>query len=172
MNASIDRLKNELSKISTGKASPKMLADLMVEYYGSPTPLSQVANLGTSDARTLTIQPWEKNMLGPIEKSIFEANLGLTPMNNGDQVIINVPMLTEERRKEYVKRAKGYGEDAKVSIRNVRKTMMDAIKKGVKDGVSEDIGKDFEGTVQKITNGFSGQIDEIVSGKEKELMTV
>ncbi len=172
MDGAIEHLNNELLKVRTGKASPSMLSSLMVSYYGAPTPLSQVANLGTSDARTITIQPWEKNMLGPIEKAIFEANLGLTPMNNGDLIMINVPPLTEERRKQFVKMVKAEGETAKISIRNARRDAMEAIKKEVKNGYPEDAGKRMEDEVQNFTNSYSKKIDGIVAAKEEELMTV
>lgn len=172
MADAIDHLEKELTKIRTGKASPAMLGSIMVSYYGSPTPLSQVANLGTSDARTLTIQPWEKNMLGPIEKAIFEANLGLTPMNNGEQIIINVPPLTEERRKQFAKIVKSEGETAKISIRNARRDAMEAIKKEVKNGFPEDAGKRIEDQVQASVDGFSKKVDEVVAKKEEEVMTV
>lgn len=172
MAAAIEHLEQELTKIRTGKASPAMLSSIMVPYYGSPTPLAQVANLGTSDARTLTIQPWEKGMLGAIEKAIFEANLGLTPMNNGEQVIINVPPLTEERRKQYAKMVKAEGETAKISLRNARRDGMEAIKKEVKNGFPEDAGKRLEDKVQSSVDGFTKQIDSIVEKKEVEVMTV
>lgn len=172
MDGAIEHLNNELQKVRTGKASPSMLSSLMVSYYGSPTPVSQVANLGTSDARTITIQPWEKNMLGPIEKAIFEANLGLTPMNNGDIIMINVPPLTEERRKQFVKMVKAEGETAKISIRNARRDAMEAIKKEVKNGYPEDAGKRMEDEVQKFTDAYSKKVDGIVAAKEEELMTV
>lgn len=172
MADAIEHLEKELMKIRTGKASPAMLGGIMVPYYGSPTPLSQVANLGTSDARTLTIQPWEKNMLAPIEKAIFEANLGLTPMNNGEMIMINVPPLTEERRKEYAKMVKAEGETAKVSVRNARRDAMEAVKKEVKNGYPEDAGKRKEEDIQKFTDAYGKKIDEIVANKEEEVMTV
>ncbi len=172
MEDSLEHLKKELVKISTGKASPAMVNGLMVPYYGSPTPLTQVANVSTSDARTLTIQPWEKGMLAPIEKSIFEANLGLTPQNDGEIIRINIPPLTEERRKELVKRAKALGEDTKVSIRNVRRDAMESIKKAIKDGFPEDAGKRREQEVQDLTDKFSDNADKIVATKEKDIMTV
>lgn len=172
MADSIEFLEQELLKIRTGKASPTMLGGVMVPYYGTPTALSQVANLGTSDARTLTIQPWEKNMLAPIEKAIFEANLGLTPMNNGEIIMINVPPLTEERRKQFAKMVKEKGEDAKVSVRNARRDAMEAIKKEVKNGYPEDAGKRKEEEVQKFTDAYGKKINEVVEAKEKEVMTV
>lgn len=172
MEDSIKHLKGELVKVRTGKASPAMLDGLMVEYYGNPTPLNQVSNISTSDAKTIVIQPWEKTMLGPIEKSIFEANLGLTPQNNGESIMINIPPLTEERRKSFVKRAKELGENAKVSIRNVRREIMDSIKKAVKDGYPEDAGKRSEGEVEDMTKEFVGNVDKLVSAKETEIMTI
>jgi len=172
MEKAIKHLKSELMKIRAGKASPSMLNGIMVDYYGNPTPLSQVANIGTPDSRTLSIQPWEKNMLGPIEKSIFEANLGLTPMNDGEFVRIIIPPLTEERRKQMAKQSKSYGEDAKVSFRNSRHKMLDFIKKEVKDGYPEDAGKRKEDEVQNLVNSFGKSVDEIISSKEKDIMTV
>lgn len=172
MEEAIGHLESELLKIRTGKANPSMLSDILVPYYGAPTKLSQVANLGTSDARTLTIQPWEKNMLAPIEKAIFEANLGLTPMNNGESIMINVPPLTEERRKQFAKRVKDEGENAKISVRNARRDAMDAIKKEVKNGFPEDAGKRKEDEVQSTTDAFGKKIDAIVEAKTKEVMTV
>ena len=172
MQDAIEHLNSELSKIRTGKASPAMLKGILVEYYGNPTPLSQVANVGTADAKTLTIQPWEKNMLGPIEKSIFEANMGLTPMNDGELIRISIPPLTEERRKEMVKRAKALGEDAKVSLRSARHKMMDFVKKAVKDGFPEDAGKRKEDEIQKKVNKYGDDVNNIVAAKEKDIMTV
>jgi len=172
MEDAVERLKKELSKIRTGKASPTMIKDLMVDYYGTMTPLSQVANLSTPDSKTLSIQPWEKAMLGPIEKSIFEANLGLTPMNNGEMVMITIPPLTEDRRKQLAKQGKALGEDAKVSCRNARQKAMSAVKKAVKDGFPEDSGKDKEAEIQTTVNGFSSKADDLVAAKEKDILTV
>ena len=172
MEGSIDHLKKELLKIRTGKASPAMLNGIRVPYYGSQSPLNQVANVSTSDARTLVIQPWEKSMLGPIEKAIFEANLGLTPQNDGELIRINIPPLTEERRKELVKQAKSLGEDTKVSIRNARHKGMEQIKKAVKDGYPEDAGKRMEERVQKLTDDYSEKVEELIEAKEKDIMTV
>jgi ribosome recycling factor len=149
-----------------------MLDGLMVSYYGSPTPLQQVANVATSDARTLTIKPWEKTMLGPIEKAIFEANLGITPMNDGEMVRLSIPMLTEERRRDLVKRAMALGEDAKVSVRNARRDGMEQLKKAVKNGLAEDIGKKKEEEIQQLTNKFTTRIDGLIDLKEKDIMTV
>ena len=172
MESSIQHLQQELAKIRTGKASPAMLAGIKVPYYGNLTPLSQVANISTSDAKTLVIQPWEKSMLGPIEKAIFEANLGLTPQNDGELIRINIPPLTEERRKDLVKTAKALGEDAKVSIRNARHKGMDQIKKEVKEGYPEDAGKRMEDRVQKLTDDYTKKVDELIEAKEKDIMTV
>jgi len=172
MDKAIDHLRDELIKIRAGKASPSMLKGIMVEYYGNPTPLSQVANIGTPDSKTISIQPWEKSMLGPIEKSIFEANLGLTPMNDGEFVRITIPPLTEDRRKQMVKQAKSLCEDAKVSLRSSRHKMIDFIKKEVKDGYPEDAGKKRETEVQDMTNNHGKTIDQILEAKEKDIMTV
>ncbi|MEZ5031973.1 MAG: ribosome recycling factor [Saprospiraceae bacterium] len=172
MDHSIEHLINELGKIRTGKASPAMVSSILVPYYGSPTMLNQVANVSTSDARTITIQPWEKNMIGPIEKAIFEANLGITPMNNGEHIILTIPPLTEERRKDLVKQAKHLGEEAKISIRSIRHKMMDAIKKAVKDGYPEDMGKRRETEVQDMVNTYSRKADHAVEVKDADIMTV
>ncbi|MEM9545520.1 MAG: ribosome recycling factor [Bacteroidota bacterium] len=172
MDKAIEHLRDELIKIRAGKASPSMLKGIMVEYYGNPTPLAQVANIGTPDARTISIQPWEKSMLGPIEKSIFEANLGLTPMNDGEFVRISIPPLTEDRRKQMVKQAKSLCEDAKVSLRSSRHKMIDFIKKEVKEGYPEDAGKKREAEVQDMTNNHAKTIEQILEAKEKDIMTV
>ncbi|MEO1513656.1 MAG: ribosome recycling factor [Bacteroidota bacterium] len=172
MEESIVYLNSELAKVRAGKASPSMLSGIMVEYYGSPTPLSQVSNVSTPDGRTISIKPWEKGIIGNIEKAIFAANLGLTPQNNGEVIIINIPALTEERRRVLVKQAKQLGEDAKVSLRSARHKGMDAIKKAVKDGYPEDAGKRKEDEVQKDTNGFGDKVNQLVAAKEKDIMTV
>ncbi|MEM7572787.1 MAG: ribosome recycling factor [Bacteroidota bacterium] len=172
MGESIDHLKEQLMKIRTGKANPAMLNGIMVDYYGTPTKLNQVANVGTSDSRTLTIQPWEKSMLGPIEKSIFEANLGLTPMNDGEMVRINIPPLTEERRRELAKKVKEEGENAKISIRGSRQKGMDAIKSEVKNGYPEDAGKRLEGEMEGTTKSFYEQVDKLVNAKSEEVLTL
>jgi len=169
MQNSVNHLITEFSHIRAGKASPQMLKSVMVDYYGSMTPLSQVANVNTPDAQTLYVQPWEKTMLGAIQKAIMDANLGFNPMNNGESVIINVPILTEERRTELVKQAKAETEKAKVGVRNHRKAANDGIKKL---DVSEDLTKNAEDTVQELTNKFSKIIDDLFSEKEKEIMTV
>lgn len=162
----------ELTKIRAGKASPAMLQTVMVNYYGSPTALHQVANVNTMDARTLTIQPWEKNMLDEIMKGIINANLGFAPQNNGEVLIISVPTLTEERRRELVKRAKTDGEHAKVTIRNNRKDALDMVKSLKDEGLSEDMMKDAEAEIQQITNTFVAKVDDVLSNKEKEIMTI
>ena len=172
MEDAIDHLQKELLKVRTGKAAPSMVSGLTVDYYGSPTPLNQVANVSASDSKTLTIQPWEKTMLGPIEKSIFEANLGLTPMNDGEVVRISIPPLTEERRKILVKNVKSLGEDAKISLRNTRQKLMEMVKKEVKDGYPEDAGKRKEDEIQKMVNAFGAKVDQIVELKEKDIMTI
>ncbi|MFT4770830.1 MAG: ribosome recycling factor [Cryomorphaceae bacterium] len=172
MDKSISHLEDALSKIRAGKASPAMLDGVMVDYYGAQTPLNQVSNVNTPDARTLSIQPWEKAMLEPIERSIINANLGLNPQNNGELIMINVPPLTEERRRDLVKKVKSEAEDAKVGIRNARKEANDEIKKLEKDGLSEDLSKDAVDEVQKLTNQFSIKVDNEVDRKEKDIMTV
>lgn len=168
----VDHLKDELLKLRAGKASPAMLNGLMVEYYGNPTPLSQVANISAIDSRTLSIQPWEKNMLGPIEKAIFEANLGITPMNDGESVKITIPPVTEERRKDLVKQGKALTEDGKVSIRNVRHKMIDFIKKEIKNGYPEDAGKRKEAEVESLVKDYYGKLEALMDAKEKDIMKV
>jgi len=168
----ISHFETELIKIRAGKASPAMLGGVMVDYYGSMTPLQQVANVNTSDARTILVQPWEKAMLNEIARGIINSNLGLNPQNNGEQLIITVPPLTEERRRELVKRAKVEAENAKVGVRNNRKDAIDMIKELKTDGLSEDLAKGAEDEVQKITNGAIKNIDELVEVKEKDIMTV
>lgn len=165
-------LEAELSKVRAGKASPGMLNGVMVEYYGSMTPLQQVANVNTMDARTIVVQPWEKPLLNDIAKGILNANLGLNPQSNGEQLIISVPPLTEERRRDLVKRAKSECENAKVGVRNHRKDAMDMIKDLKNDGLSEDLAKGAEEEVQQITNAFIKRIDDVLEIKEKDIMTV
>lgn len=172
MNQAIEHLHKELVNIRTGKAAPAMLQSIMVSYYGTPTPLHQVANVSASDGRTLVIQPWEKSMVGPIERAIFEANLGLTPQNDGELIRISIPPFTEERRKELVKRIKALGEDAKVSVRNARRDGMEHIKKAVKDGYPEDTAKRKEAEVQDLTKQYSDKIDKMIEAKEKDILTV
>jgi ribosome recycling factor len=172
MNGSIAHLEKEFLNIRAGKATPQMLGGVFVDYYGSQTSLSQVANINVPDARTITVTPWEKNMLHPIEKAIMIANLGFNPTNNGDNIIINVPALTEERRRDLVKQAKAEAEDAKIGIRNARKEANTEIKKLEKDGTSEDSCKTAEDDVQKLTDAFIRKIDEHLVHKEAEIMKV
>ncbi len=172
MEKAIEHLEHELVKLRTGKANTALVADLLVEYYGTPTPLPQVANIQVSDARTIVIQPWERNMLGPIERVLINANLGITPANDGEIIRLSVPPLTEERRKELVKKAKHAGEESKVGVRNARHKALDHVKKAVKDGLPEDVGKRTENDLQDLVNKFVEQVDKIVTAKEKEIMTV
>jgi ribosome recycling factor len=172
MDDSIEHLTEELVKIRAGRASPAMVSGLRVAYYGTETPLPQVANITVADARSLIIQPWDKNMLQPIEKAIFEANMGVTPQNDGEIVRINIPPLTEERRRDLVKQVKSFGEDAKVSIRNVRRDAIEAIRKAVKDGYPEDAGKRGEDQVQRLTDEHTKRVEQAVEAKEKDIMTI
>lgn len=172
MDKAMQHLDHELAKVRTGKASPVILQDLMVEYYGSPTPLPQVANIQIADARTLSIQPWERNMLGPIERAIINANLGMTPSNDGEVVRISIPALTEERRKELVKKARHAGEESKVGIRNARHKALEQVKKAVKDGTPEDIGKRKEAEIQDLVKKYEAMVDNALATKEKDIMTV
>ncbi len=172
MDETLAHLNKELTKIRAGKASASILDGLKVDYYGTPTLISQVANLSTPDSKTISIQPWEKNMLDPIEQSIFKANIGLTPMNDGEFVRITIPPMTEERRKQLVKQAKSSGEDSKVSLRQARQKMMDFIKKAVKNGYSEDAGKMKEEEVQNMVKGYAANVDKLIAAKEKDIMTV
>jgi len=172
MNKAISHLEGELQKVRAGKANPQMLDGLMVDYYGSPTPLNQVANITVSDARTLTLQPWEKSMIQPIERSIMQANLGVTPQNDGVVIRLFLPPLTEERRKELVKRVNAEGEQGKIALRNIRRDMIEQIKKLQKDGLSEDEAKDAEGSIQGITDKNIVMVDQHCKEKEKEIMTI
>ncbi len=172
MQSSIAHLEKEFLNIRAGKASPAMIGGVFVDYYGSATPISQVANINVPDARTITIQPWEKNMLHPIEKAIQVANLGFNPMNNGDNIIISVPPLTEERRRDLAKQAKSEAEDAKIGIRNSRKDANTEIKKLEKAGLSEDVCKSAEDEVQNLTNSFIKKVDDLLAVKEAEIMKV
>ena len=169
MGNAILHLEKQFVNIRAGKASPSMLGGVMVDYYGSQTPLQQVSNVNTPDGRTITVQPWEKNMLQEIEKAIMVANLGFNPMNNGESIIINVPALTEERRLELAKQAKAESEDSKVGIRNHRKDALHELKKL---DISEDALKNAELDIQDLTDKYSQKIDELFAGKEKEIMTV
>ena len=172
MKKALNHLETELIKIRAGKANPQMLEGLTVDYYGSPTILNQVANISVVDARTLTIQPWEKNMLQPIERAIINANLGVTPQNDGNIIRIFMPPLTGERRKEFVKRAGGEGEQSKVAIRSIRRDAIEQIKKLQKDGLSEDEAKDAEKEIQDITDKHIVMVEKHLAAKEKEIMSV
>ena len=166
-------LEEDLKTYRVGKANPSIFNSVLVNYYGTPTPVPQVSSVSAPDAKTLAIQPWEKNLIPLIEKAIMDANIGLTPQNNGEIIRCTVPALTEERRKELVKKAKGAGENAKVVVRNARRDAIDLLKKAQKnEGMSEDTEKEAEDEVQKITDKKVKQVDEIVSAKEKEILTV
>lgn len=171
-NKTLGHFEVELSKIRAGKASPRMLQAVMVDYYGTPTALSQISNINTMDSRTLTVQPWEKSMIDSIMKGIIDANLGFAPQNNGESILISLPILTEDRRKELVKISKSEGEKAKIGIRNNRKESLDIIKLLKSDGLSEDLAKDAEQEIQRITNGFSNRIDDAIASKEKDILTI
>ena len=172
MNKAISHLESELTKIRAGKANPGMLDGIMVDYYGNPTPLNQVANISILDARTISLQPWEKSMLHPIEKGIMAANIGITPQNDGVNIRLFLPPLTEERRRELVKRCNGEGENAKISVRNIRRDAIEQIKKLQKDGTSEDACKDAEKEVQDTTDKFIALVEKHLVAKEKEIMAV
>ncbi len=172
MKKAINHLESELTRIRAGKVSPTMLDGITVEYYDAPTPISQVANLQVQDARTLTITPWEKKMLAQIERAIMGANIGVTPQNDGIQIRLFMPPLTEERRREMVKKASGEGEQAKVAIRNIRRDSIEQIKKLQKDGLSEDIAKGSEKTIQEITDKYTSVVEKHLAAKEKEMMTI
>jgi len=172
MKKAIGHLESELSKIRAGKANPVILDGINVDYYGAPTPLNQVANVTVADARTLMIQPWERNMLGAIEKAIIASNIGLNPQNDGNYIRLFLPPLTEERRKELVKRVNAEGEQAKVAIRNIRRDALEQIKKEQKDGLSEDVAKGGEGRVQAVTDKYIAAVDQHCKDKDKEIMTI
>lgn len=172
MTKAIGHLETELTKIRAGKANPTMLDGIMVDYYGSPTPINQVANISVLDVRTISIQPWEKNMLAAIERAIMAANIGITPQNDGVQLRLFLPPLTEERRRELVKKAAGEGEHSKVAIRNIRRDAIEQVKKLQKDGLSEDAAKDAEKSIQDITDKFITLVDKHLAAKEKEVMAV
>ena len=172
MTSAVNHLEEDLKTYRAGKANPLVFNNVMVDYYGSPTPVPQVASVTTPDAKTLMIQPWEKKMIPLIEKAILDANIGLTPSNNGESVRCTVPPLTEERRRELIKRAKAAGENAKVSVRNARRDAIEQLKKANKDGMPEDLQKEYEQLVQKETDAFSKKVDELVAAKEKDMMTV
>jgi ribosome recycling factor len=172
MKKAISHLEAELAKVRAGKASPQMLDGIMVDYYGSPTPINQVGNISVMDARTLSIQPWEKNMLQPIERAIIASNIGINPQNDGNLIRLFLPPLTEERRRELVKRAQGEGEHSKVAIRNIRRDAIENIKKAQKNGLSEDAAKDAEADIQNVTDKFIAMVDKHLASKEKDIMAV
>jgi len=172
MQKAINHLEAELVKIRAGKANPQMLDGIMVDYYGSPMPINQVGNISVMDARTLSIQPWEKNMLQPIERAIINSNIGINPQNDGNIIRLFLPPLTEERRRELVKRSQGEGEHTKVAIRNIRRDAIENIKKAQKNGLSEDAAKDAEADVQDLTNRYIVTTDKHLASKEKEIMMV
>jgi ribosome recycling factor len=172
MKKAITHLETELVKIRAGKANPQMLDGIVVDYYGSPMPINQVANISVMDARTLSIQPWEKNMLQPIERAIIAANIGINPQNDGSFIRLFLPPLTEERRKELVKKCQAEGEHSKVAIRNIRRDAIEHIKRLQKNGLSEDAAKDAEANVQQVTDKFITGVEKHLAGKEKEIMAV
>ncbi|MBL7730727.1 MAG: ribosome recycling factor [Chitinophagaceae bacterium] len=172
MKKAISHLETELIKIRAGKANPQMLDGIMVDYYGAPMPINQVANISVMDARTLSIQPWEKNMLQPIERAIIAANIGVNPQNDGALIRIFLPPLTEERRRELVKKCHGEGEHSKVAIRNIRRDAIEHIKKLQKNGLSEDAAKDAEDEVQSVTDKYTAGVEKHLAAKEKEIMSV
>lgn len=172
MKKAIGHLEVELAKIRAGKANPQMLDGIMVDYYGSPTPINQVANISALDARTLTVQPWEKNMLAPIERAIIASNIGINPQNDGVMIRLFLPPLTEERRRELVKRCLAEGESSKVAVRNIRRDAIESIKKAQKNGLSEDAAKDAEGEAQQVTDKYISMVEKHLAQKEKEIMAV
>lgn len=172
MNGSVKHLENELTKIRAGKASPSMLDGIFIDFYGVRTPLAQASTLHTPDPKTLIIQPWDRNMIDPIEKAIMAANIGMTPVNNGEVIRLVVPALTEERRRDLVKKVKNEGENARVAIRNIRRETNDEIKKLKKDGLSEDTAKNSETEVQKMTDDYIKKVDLVLEKKEQEIMKI
>ena len=172
MEMAVEYLDDTLAHIRAGKASPRLLDSVRVNYYGTMSPVSNVANVSVPDARTIAITPWEKTMIKEIEKAIINSDLGITPENNGEVIRLSIPPLTEERRKMLVKQSKAEAENAKVSIRNARREAIEGLKKEVKNGMSEDISKDGEGEVQKLHDKYMKKIDEVFAAKEKEILTV
>ena len=172
MEKSIEHLDNELIRIRAGKANVHILDGIMVDYYGTPTPLNQVSNISTPDAKTISIQPWEKTMIVPIEKVLMSSNVGITPSNNGEVIRLTVPQLTEERRRDLVKQVKNEGENARVSVRNSRRDANDEYKQMQKDGLSEDEAKFAEDKIQKLTDEFTEKVEKIVEAKEEDIMTI
>jgi ribosome recycling factor len=172
MQKALNHLETELVKIRAGKANPTMLDGIMADYYGNPTLINQIANISVLDARTISVQPWEKNMLQPIERAITMANIGINPQNDGNIIRLFLPPLTEERRKELVKKCNAEGEHAKVAVRNIRRDGIEAIKKLQKDGLSEDISKDAEKEAQELTDKYISLVEKHLEAKEKEIMAV
>ena len=172
MEKAVMHLEDELLRVRAGKATPNILDGITVDYYGAVTPLNQVSNISTPDAKTIAIQPWEKSMVDTIEKAIMAANIGLTPINSGDLIRINIPPLTEERRASLVKQIRNFGENTRVSIRNARREANEALKLMKKDGLSEDLEKDAEAEVQQMTDKFTRKVDELIEAKEKDIMTI
>ncbi len=172
MTKTIEHLDRELGKIRAGKANPKMLESVMVDYFGTMTPLSQISNINTPDPRTIAIKPWEKSMIAPIEKAIMAANLGMNPDNNGDIIRINVPPLTEERRRDLVKQVKKECEESRIGIRSIRRDAITELKKLEKDGAAEDVIKDAEGEMQKLHDVYMKKIDDLFEKKEKDVLTI
>ncbi len=172
MGNSLEHLDNELVRIRAGKANVHILDGVMVDYYGTETPLNQVSNISTPDAKTILVQPWEKTMIDPIEKALMNSNVGITPSNNGDAIRLSIPPLTEERRKDLFKQVKNEGEHARVSLRNSRRDANDEYKQMQKDGLSEDETKTAEDQIQKLTDEFTEKVEKIVEAKESEIMTI
>ncbi len=172
MEKALEHLEHELARLRAGRATPVLLDGIAVDYYGVNSPLSQVSNINTPDPKTILIQPWEKNMLGVIEKAIMAANIGLTPVNNGEVIRINIPPLTEERRHQLVKQVRNEGETAKISLRNARKWANDELKRLLKEGLAEDLEKIAAENVQTMTGEYSAKVDRVMAAKEKDVMTV
>lgn len=172
MQKALDHLEHELARLRAGRATPVLLDGITVDYYGVNSPLAQVSNINTPDPKTILIQPWEKTMLGTIEKAIMAANIGLTPVNNGEVIRINIPPLTEERRHQLVKQVRNEGETAKISVRNARKWANDELKQLLKDGLPEDIEKDAAENIQEMTHDYNSKVDKVMTLKEKDVMTV
>jgi len=172
MEKALEHLDNELVRIRAGKANVHILDGVLVDYYGTPTPLNQVSNVSTPDAKTIMIQPWEKSMIDTIEKALMQSNVGITPSNNGEVIRLIIPQLTEERRRELVKKVKNEGENARVSIRNSRREANEEYKQMQKDGLSEDETKSAEDQIQKLTNDYTEKIDKMVDAKEEDIMTI
>ncbi|HLN55221.1 MAG TPA: ribosome recycling factor [Bacteroidales bacterium] len=172
MDKAVEHLEHELARLRAGRANPALLDGITVDYYGVNSPLNQVSNINTPDPKTIMIQPWEKNMLGTIEKAIMAANIGLTPVNNGEVIRINIPPLTEERRHQLVKQVRNEGETAKISIRNARKWALDELKSLLKEGLPEDTEKEAAENVQEMVHTYNAKVDKVMAIKEKEVITV